>query len=58
MLPSTGAARLPKAIEVMAAAVYGPIPGNSSNAASVSGNLPAKCSLTWQAQAWRLRARL
>jgi hypothetical protein len=46
-----------KAIAPIAAAVYGPIPGNLRRPSSVSGNTPLWSRSTATAQAWRLRAR-
>ena len=39
--PSTGVASFPNAMAAIAAAVYGPIPGNFNNSASSFGNSPA-----------------
>lgn len=52
-LPSTSGARSPYAIDAIAPAVYGPIPGTSRSAAAVRGN----ASRTARAPAHRLRAR-
>ena len=52
-LPSTSGARSPYAIDAIAPAVYGPMPGTPRSSLAVRGN----ASRTAFAPAWRLRAR-
>ena len=53
-LPSTSGARSPNAIDAIAPAVYGPIPGTPRSSAALAG-IPR--SAIARAPAWRLRAR-
>jgi len=53
-LPSTSGARSPNAIDAIAPAVYGPMPGTARSSLARDGNAPAPIAL---APAWRLRAR-
>jgi hypothetical protein len=56
-LPSTSGARSPNAIDAIAPAVYGPIPGTSRSSAAHDGSAPPNRASTVCAPAWRLRAR-
>jgi len=56
-LPSTSGARSPNAIDAIAPAVYGPIPGTSRSSAARAGSAPPNRASTACAPAWRLRAR-
>lgn len=56
-LPSTSGARSPNAIDAIAPAVYGPMPGTSRSVAAVRGSAPPKRSATERAPLCRLRAR-
>ena len=56
-LPSTSGARSPNAIDAIAPAVYGPIPGTSRSWAARDGSAPPNRSSTARAPACRLRAR-
>jgi hypothetical protein len=56
-LPSTSGARSPNAIDAIAPAVYGPMPGTSRSSAAHDGNAPPNCSSTVCAPACKLRAR-
>ena len=56
-LPSTSGARSPNAIDAIAPAVYGPIPGTSRSSAAHDGSAPPNCASTARAPACRLRAR-
>jgi hypothetical protein len=56
-LPSTSGARSPNAIDAIAPAVYGPIPGTSRSSAAHDGSAPPNRPSTACAPACRLRAR-
>lgn len=56
-LPSTSAARSPCAMDAMAPAVYGPMPGTSRSSSARCGRLPSQLSTTSRAPRCRLRAR-
>jgi hypothetical protein len=56
-LPSTSGARSPNAIDAIAPAVYGPMPGTSRSSAALDGNAPPNRASTACAPACRLRAR-
>jgi len=56
-LPSTSGARSPNAIDAIAPAVYGPIPGTSRSSAARDGKAPPNRASTACAPACRLRAR-
>jgi hypothetical protein len=56
-LPSTSGARSPNAIDAIAPAVYGPIPGTRRSSAARAGSAPANRAATTCAPACRLRAR-
>jgi hypothetical protein len=56
-LPSTSGARSPNAIDAIAPAVYGPIPGTSRSSAAHDGSAPPNRLPTACAPACRLRAR-
>ncbi len=56
-LPSTSGARSPNAIDAIAPAVYGPIPGTSRSSAAEPGSAPPNRASTARAPACRLRAR-
>ena len=53
-LPSTSGVRSANAIEAIAPAVYGPMPGTARSSLARDGNAPAPIAF---APAWRLRAR-
>ena len=56
-LPSTSGARSPNAIDAIAPAVYGPMPGTSRSSAAHDGSAPPNRAPTACAPACRLRAR-
>ncbi len=56
-LPSTSGARSPNAIDAIAPAVYGPIPGTSRSSAARDGSAPPNRASTAWAPACKLRAR-
>jgi hypothetical protein len=56
-LPSTSGARSPNAIDAIAPAVYGPMPGTSRSSAARRGSAPPHRSQAARAPACRLRAR-
>jgi len=56
-LPSTSGDRSPNAIDAIAPAVYGPIPGTSRSSAARVGSAPPNRASTACAPACRLRAR-
>jgi hypothetical protein len=56
-LPSTRGARSPNAIDAIAPAVYGPIPGTARSSAAHDGSAPPNRASTSRAPACRLRAR-
>jgi hypothetical protein len=56
-LPSTSGARSPNAIEAIAPAVYGPIPGTARSSAARVGNVPPNRARTAWAPACKFRAR-
>ena len=56
-LPSTSGARSPNAIDAIAPAVYGPMPGTSRSSAARDGSDPPNRASTACAPACRLRAR-
>lgn len=56
-LPSTSGARSPNAIDAIAPAVYGPMPGTSRSSAARDGSAPPNRWSTACAPACRLRAR-
>lgn len=55
--PSTSGARSPNAIDAIAPAVYGPIPGTSRSSAARDGSAPPNLASTALAPLCRLRAR-
>lgn len=55
--PSTSGARSPNAIEAIAPAVYGPMPGTSRSSAARDGIAASGRDITACAPAFRLRAR-
>jgi hypothetical protein len=57
-LPSTSGARSPNAIDAIAPAVYGPIPGTSRSSLARAGNAPPMRSTTARAPDHRFRARV
>ena len=56
-LPSTSGARSPYAIDAIAPAVYGPMPGTPRSSLARRGSAPSGRATTYFAPAWRLRAR-
>lgn len=56
-LPSTSGARSPYAIDAIAPAVYGPMPGTARSSAALRGRAPPHLSPTSFAPDHRLRAR-
>ena len=56
-LPSTNGVRSPNAIDAIAPAVYGPIPGTARSSAAQVGSAPPNRAPTARAPACRLRAR-
>ena len=56
-LPSTSGARSPNAIDAIAPAVYGPMPGTPRSSAAEGGSAPPNRASTVRAPACRLRAR-
>lgn len=56
-LPSTSGARSPNAIDAIAPAVYGPMPGTSRSSAARVGNAPPNRASIVRAPVCRLRAR-
>jgi hypothetical protein len=56
-LPSTSGVRSANAIDAIAPAVYGPMPGTSRSSDACRGSSPANRAAITCAPLWRLRAR-